>query len=109
MYITNVTNDHDNVASSKYTDYDNMILTNCTNNENNIDIVIQLITIIPCGMSLICLISLMAYTLIKPLFKKNIIMNGEVSLPESSSWMYHNRSIGIWKISVSNNSNFKFA
>ena len=67
MSITNVTKEYDNVASS---DYDNMTLTNCTNNEKNIEIVIPLITIIQCGMSLICLISLMAYTLTKPLSGK---------------------------------------
>ena len=43
----------------------------CTNNDNNIEIMIPLFTIIPCGLSLICLISPMVYTLIKPLFKKN--------------------------------------
>ena len=62
MYITNVTDD-----------FDNMTLYNCTNNDNNdtnIGILIPLITKIPCGMSLICLISLMVYTLIKPLFNK---------------------------------------
>ena len=46
------------------------IKINCTNNENNIEIVIPLVTIIPCGMSLICLISLMAYTLVEPLLRK---------------------------------------
>ena len=58
MYITNITDD-----------YDNMTLCNCTDNENNnnIEIIIPLITIIPCGMSRVCLISLMLYTLIKPL------------------------------------------
>ena len=65
----NVT-DYDNI-----TDYDkvtstNMTLSTCTNNDNNIEIIIPLITIIPCGMSLICLLSLMVYTLIKPLFNK---------------------------------------
>ena len=61
MYVTNITDDNDNIT-----------LCNCTNNENNnnIEIVIPLITIIPCGMSLICLISLMVYTLIKPLLNK---------------------------------------
>ena len=54
MYITNITDDY-----------------NCTDNENsNIEIVIPLLTIIPCGMLLVCLISLMLYTLIKPLFNK---------------------------------------
>ena len=67
MYITNITNDYDDITYSNYTEYDNMTLTICTNNENNIEIVIPLITIIPCGISLICLLSLVLYTLIKPL------------------------------------------
>ena len=48
-------------------------MCNCTNNDkndNNIEIVLPLFTIIPCGMSLISLISLMVYTLIKPLKRK---------------------------------------
>ena len=66
MYITNVTDDYFDTLS---------VNINCTNNENsNIEIVIPLITIIPCGMSLICLISLMVYTLIKPLFNKKTIL-----------------------------------
>ena len=59
MYITNITDDYNDTLS---------INNNCTHSENNIEIVIPLITIIPCGMSLICLISLMVCTLIKPLF-----------------------------------------
>ena len=61
MYVTNITDD-----------IENMTLCNCTDNENNknIEIIIPLITIVPCGMSLICLISLMVYTLVKPLIKK---------------------------------------
>ena len=64
------------------TDYDNMtdeynntlsLSNNCSNSENNIEIKIPLITIIPCGMSLICLISLMVCTLIEPLINKNKI------------------------------------
>ena len=55
----NVT-DYDNIAST------NMTLSNCTNNDNNIEITIPLFTIIQCGMSLVCLISLMVYTIIKP-------------------------------------------
>ena len=70
MYITNVTNDYDNITSNNYTNYDNMTITNCTNSEIDIEIVIPLITIIPCGMSLICLLSLMAYNLVKPLFNE---------------------------------------
>ena len=70
MYIANITNDYVNITSS---DYDNLTLCKCTNNDNidsNIEIIIPLFTIIPCGKSLICLISLMVYTLVKPLFKK---------------------------------------
>ena len=57
MYLTNITNDYDNITSSNYTNYDNITSHNFTNSENNIEIVIPLITIIPCGLSLICLIS----------------------------------------------------
>ena len=62
MYITNITDDYNDTLS---------INNNYTNNENNIEIIISLFIIIPCGFSLICLISLMVYTLNKPLFKKN--------------------------------------
>ena len=50
MYITNITDDYnDNLSLNKI----------CTNNDNNnIEIIIPLFTIIPCGMSLVCLISL---------------------------------------------------
>ena len=77
MNITNITDDYDNI-----TEYDN---TTDTNN-CNIDIIIPaLLFTIPCGLSFICLISLMIYTLIKPLLnKKQIIINGEVSLSNSS-------------------------
>ena len=71
MYITNIT-DFDNMTG----DYNDTISinNNCTNNDNNIEIIIPLITIIPCGMSLICLLSLMVYTIIKPLFNKKTIL-----------------------------------
>ena len=61
MYITNITDDYNDTLS---------VNNNCTNNDNNIEIIIPLFTIVPCAMSLICLISLMAYTLIKPLINK---------------------------------------
>ena len=61
MHITNITDDYNDTLS---------INNNCTNNDNNIEIIIPLFTIIPCGMSLICLISHMAYNLIKLLFNK---------------------------------------
>ena len=61
MHITNITDNYNDTLSIKI---------NCTNNDNNIEIIIPLFTIIPCGMSLICLVSLMVYTLVKPIFIK---------------------------------------
>ena len=61
MYITNFTDDYNDSLS---------INKNFTNNDKIIEIIRPLNTIIPCGMSLICLISLMAYTLVKLLFNK---------------------------------------
>ena len=55
MFIANVTDD-----------YDNMTLSNCTNNEKNIEIIIPLFMIIPCSLSFLCLIILVIYTRIKP-------------------------------------------
>ena len=68
MYITNVI-DYDKMTD----DYNDSlsINSNCTLNENNIDITIPTFLTIPCGLSFLCLMSLMVYTLIKPLF--NII------------------------------------
>ena len=60
MNISNITDTID--------DYNNTLTSNCTDYDNNIEIVIPLLTILPCGLSLICLISFMVYTLIKPLF-----------------------------------------
>ena len=76
MYVANVTNDYDNITSSNHTHYDNvtssngnMTLSNCTLNENDSDINIPtLLFTIPCGLSFLCLMSLMVYSLIKPLF-----------------------------------------
>ena len=62
MNITNITDDYDNI-----TEYDN---TTDTNN-CNIDIIIPaFLFTIPCGLSFLCLISLMVYTLVKPLIIK---------------------------------------
>ena len=56
MIITNITDDYDNTTDT---------------NDCNIDIIIPtLLFTIPCGLSFICLISLMVYTLIKPLITK---------------------------------------
>ena len=53
MYITNIIDDYNDTLS---------INNNCTNNENKIEVIIPLMTIIACGLSLKCLISLMVYT-----------------------------------------------
>ena len=65
MYRSNIINDYDNI-----TDYDINTSSDCTNSEIIIEILIPLFTIIPCGMSLLCLISFMVYTLIKLLLSK---------------------------------------
>ena len=67
MYIAKITDGYDNIISTNYTDIKS---TDCTNSEKSIELIIPLFTIIPCGMSRICLISLMVYTLIKPLSSK---------------------------------------
>ena len=70
MNITNVT-DYYNITSRIYSDYDNMTSCNCTINENNIDIIIPaFLFTISCGLSFLCLMSLMVYTLIRPLLSK---------------------------------------
>ena len=58
-----------NITTIDYdTEYDNF-LNNCTDNENNVDIIIPTILLtIPCGLSILCLMRLMVYTLKKPLF-----------------------------------------
>ena len=61
MHITNITDDYNNTLS---------LNNNCTNNDTNIEILLPLFFIIPCGISLICLISLMVYILDKPSLKK---------------------------------------
>ena len=61
MYITNIIDDYNDTLSMN---------NNCTDCDNKIEIIIPLFTIIPCGMSVICLISLMLCTLIKPLIRK---------------------------------------
>ena len=62
----NVT-DYDNMTD----DYNDTLSKNnhCTDNENIVDIIIpSLLPTIPCGLSFLCLTSLMVYTLIKPFF-----------------------------------------
>ena len=62
MNIINITGDYDNITENDNTTDTN----NC-----NIDIIIpaSLFTI-PCGLSFLCLMSLMVYTLVKPLINK---------------------------------------
>ena len=62
MYITNITDE-------------NISMNNCTDDSDNnivleISPLLTLITIVPCGASLVCLISFMVYTLVKPLINK---------------------------------------
>ena len=58
MYISNITNDYDNITSANYTDYNV-----CKDNEN-VDTFIQtLLLTIPFGLSFLCLMSLMVYNL----------------------------------------------
>ena len=70
MDIINITD------SDKITDLDNNTTTNtslynCTNNEYDNNLTIPfLIFSIPCFLSFLCLMSLMVYILIKPLFNK---------------------------------------
>ena len=57
MYVLNIADN-----------YDNITFPNCTDNESNIDKSIPtLLLTIPCGLPVLCLLSLMKYTLIKPL------------------------------------------
>ena len=86
MYIVNVTNvsdnitsnnmtDYDNITHNKYTnilnDYDNLTLSNFTNNKNLSDMFIPaLLLTTPCGLSFLCMLSLMIDLLFKPLFNK---------------------------------------
>ena len=69
MYITNVT-DYDKLTDDFN---DTLSLTNiCSINENNIEIIIpSLLLTIPCGLSILCMLSLMAYTINKPLKTNN--------------------------------------
>ena len=60
MNITNITDD-----------YSDTLISNCTDNENDIDIIIPaLLFTIPYGLLFLCLISFIVYTLIKPLISK---------------------------------------
>ena len=70
MYVMNITDDYNDTLTKNITDnYNDTLSPKCEIIENNIDIIIPtLILTIPCGLSFLCLISLMVYTLIKHLF-----------------------------------------
>ena len=73
MYVANVTDDFNIITLFSYTDilkdYDNITLSNGTNNENNFDIIIPILLFtIPCDLSFLCLLSLTVFTLIEHLF-----------------------------------------
>ena len=66
MYVTNITNDYD----------DNLPLNNnCTDNENNDIFIPALLFTILSGLSILCLISLMVYTIVKPLINNKCLRN----------------------------------
>ena len=73
---TGISNENIKITLNNYTDilndFDNITLSNFTYKENKIDIIIQTLFLLtkPCGLSFLCLMSLMVYTLIKPLFNK---------------------------------------
>ena len=52
-------------------DSDNLIFTNCTDVENSVDVIVPtLLLTIRCGLSFLCLMSSMIYTLNKTLLPK---------------------------------------
>ena len=59
MNISNIT---DTITSNHTNDADN--------NNDNIETTVPLLSIIPCGLSLVFLIGFMVYTLVKPLIIK---------------------------------------
>ena len=74
MYVTNIidlntTNDEDNNTDLNTSIDYNSITNKCTITENIINTITStMLLTIPCGLSFYCLMSLVVYTLIKPLF-----------------------------------------
>ena len=94
MNITNITNDYVNITVNNYTDilndYDNITFSNydnCTNIESEDKNILYkfLLLSIPSSRLLIAIISLMIYTIIKPV--KILNDNGVIFSPKSSSEM----------------------
>ena len=78
MYIANITNE-----------YGNMTPTNCTDKEYNIDTtILSFLFTISCCLSILCLISLMVYTLIKPVFNKKLELYANIY--QNFSYKYTN-------------------
>ena len=64
MNISNVTNTIDD-------EYNKSLISNCTDVENDVDIIIRaMMLVIPSGMLFLFLMSIMTYTLVKPLINK---------------------------------------
>ena len=60
FYIKTVTDDYDNITDFHNITFINMTLCKCANNDKNINIIIPtLLCAIPCGISFLCLMSLM--------------------------------------------------
>ena len=69
MYVTNITDDYDNITSGTYAVYDNISFASCTIIEINVDIIIPTLLLkIPYGISILWMISFMVYTIIKHFF-----------------------------------------
>ena len=88
MCVLNVS-DYYNITDFDYND-SLSISNNCTNNENKNDINIPtLLLTIQCGLSFLCLMSLMGKILVKPLIRKKmlIIIDGEIFISSTSSQM----------------------
>ena len=76
MLVTNIADDYDNITSINLThmlnvtsSIDKMTISNCVVNESDTDVFLpSLLLTITCGLSLLCMLSLMVYTKIKPLF-----------------------------------------
>ena len=68
----NVTDDYNDTSTTNSADLANNTLTSiCTIDEKNFDIIIPtLLLTIPCGLSFLCLLNLMVYTLFKRLINK---------------------------------------
>ena len=94
MNITNITNDYVNITVNNYrdilNDYDNITFSNydnCTNIESEDENILYkfLLLSIPSSKLLISIVSLMIYTIIKPV--KILNDNGVIFAPKSSSEM----------------------